>query len=173
MRELTQGQIDLEKRLGMSIWEIREKILDLPNDERWRYMEENRIAGGLVLLAPSQYPKKPTREPWIQETKTDGHQITIDEWLGIEPKNPADELIRIYIEGAGYTIENMEEKIAGEFTGYHGGAWARVCFDFSLGKAMFSKKIFSGYANRKKPEPGVYVLTRKEYAERVRRILKT
>ena len=26
MRELTQGQIDLEKRLGMSIWEIREKI---------------------------------------------------------------------------------------------------------------------------------------------------
>ena len=80
--KLTQGQIDLEKRLGMSIWEIREKILDLPNDERWAYMSENRIGGGLVFLAPSQYPKRPTREPWIQETKTDGHQVTIDEWLG-------------------------------------------------------------------------------------------
>lgn len=82
MRKLTQGQIDLEKRLGMSIWEIREKILDLPNDERWAYMSENRIGGGLVSLAPSQYPTRPTREPWIQETKTDGHQVTIDEWLG-------------------------------------------------------------------------------------------
>lgn len=84
---MTKGQIELERRLGMTVWEIREKILDLPNDERWAYMTENQISGGLVFLAPSQYPKRPTREPWIQETKTDGHQMTIDEWLGLEEKN--------------------------------------------------------------------------------------
>ena len=80
--ELTQGQKDLEKRLGMSIWEIREKVLSLPNDERWRYMRENGISGGLIYLAPSQYPRKPKKAVWIEETLTDGHQITMDEWAG-------------------------------------------------------------------------------------------
>jgi len=84
---MIKGQIELERRLGMTVWEIREKILALPNDERWAYMTENQISGGLVFLAPSQYPKQPTREPWIQETKTDGHQMTIDEWLGLKEKN--------------------------------------------------------------------------------------
>lgn len=84
---MIKGQIELERRLRMTVWEIREKILGLPNDERWAYMTENQIAGGLVFLAPSQYPKRPAGEPWIQETKSDGHQMTIDEWLGLEEKN--------------------------------------------------------------------------------------
>ena len=82
---LDQGQIDLEKRLGMSIWEIREKILDLPNDERWAYMRENQISGGLVFLAPSQYPHRPAGETEIPAARC--HQMTIDEWLGLEEKN--------------------------------------------------------------------------------------
>ena len=82
---LKQEQIDLEKRLGMSIWEIREKILDLPNDERWAYMTENQISGGPVFLAPSQYPKRPAGEMEITEARC--HQMTIDEWLGLEEKN--------------------------------------------------------------------------------------
>lgn len=80
--ELTQGQIDLEHRLGMNIWEIREKVLALPNDERWEYMRQNEISGGLIYLAPSQYPKKPRPAVWISETPTDGHQITLNEWAG-------------------------------------------------------------------------------------------
>ena len=79
---LNQGQIDLEKRLGMSIWEIREKILALPNDERWTYMRQNEISGGLIYLAPSQYPRKPKEAVWIEETPTDGHQVTLNEWMG-------------------------------------------------------------------------------------------
>lgn len=79
---LNQGQIDLEKRLGMSIWEIREKILALPNDERWAYMRKNEISGGLIYLAPSQYPRKPKEAVWIEETPTDGHQVTLNEWMG-------------------------------------------------------------------------------------------
>ena len=82
---LNQGQIDIEKRLGMTVWEIREKILDLPNDERWAYMTENQISGGLVFLAPSQYPHRPAREMEITEARC--HQMTIDEWLGLEEKN--------------------------------------------------------------------------------------
>lgn len=166
------AQKKLEEKLGMNIWDIRDHVLSLPNDDRWRYMRDNGISGGVIMLAPGQYPKKPADPDWIEDDFTIGRQITIDEWLRIEPKNPADELIRIYIEGAGYTLDNMEEKIGREFSSYHGGVWARVSFDFSAGKAMFSKKIFSGYANRKNPEPGVYVFTRKEYTERVRRILK-
>ena len=82
---MIKGQIELERRLGMTVWEIREKILDLPNDERWAYMSENQISGGLVFLAPSQYPKRPDRETEITATRC--HQMTIDEWLGLEEKN--------------------------------------------------------------------------------------
>jgi len=81
---MIKGQIELERRLGMTVWEIREKILDLPNDERWAYMSENQISGGLVFLAPSQYPKRPTGET-ITEARC--HQMTIDEWLGLKEKN--------------------------------------------------------------------------------------
>lgn len=100
------------------------------------------------------------------------HQMTIDEWLGIGAEPEGRRLIREYIKAAGYTLENMERKIADEFRSYHGGCWVRVCFDFSCGKAMFSKKIFSGYMNRKKAEPGVYVYTRNQYTDEVRRILE-
>lgn len=79
---MTRGQEELERRLGMTIWEIRERILDLPNDERWRYMTENQISGGLVFLAPSQYPRRPEDFRGIE-----GHQMTIDEWLRGEEKN--------------------------------------------------------------------------------------
>lgn len=82
---MIKGQIELERRLGMTVWEIREKILDLPNDERWAYMSENQISGGLVFLAPSQYPHRPAGEMEIQEGRC--HQMTIDEWLGLEEKN--------------------------------------------------------------------------------------
>ena len=170
---MTRGQIELERRLGMCIEEIRDKVLSLPNDERWRYMEKNKISGGLIHLAPNQYPKKPKDPDWMSENDfTIGRQMNIFDWIGTAPEDPADELIRYYIEKSGYTIENMERKIADEFKSYHGGCWSRVCFDFSAGKAMFSKKIFSGFANRKKPEPGVYVFTREEYKKRVRRILE-
>lgn len=80
--ELTQGQKDLEHRLGMSVWKIREIVLSLPNDERWEYMTQNGISGGLIYLAPSQYPHKPRKTVWIEETPTEGHQITVDEWIG-------------------------------------------------------------------------------------------
>ena len=124
-------------------------------------------------LAANQYPKKPKETEWMSEDDfTIGRQMNIFDLLGTAPKDPADELIEIYITGAHYTLENMERKIDGEFKSYHGGSWARVSFDFSAGKAMFSKKIFSGFENRKKPEPGVYVFTKKEYTERVRRILQ-
>lgn len=165
------AQKRLEEKLGMNIWDIRDHVLSLQNDDRWRHMRDNGISGGVIMLAPGQYPKKPKETEWIEDDFRIGRQMTIDEWLGTGPKNPADELIRIYIEGAGYTNENMEKKIAREFSSHHGGVWARVCFDFSAGKAMFSEKIFSGFANRTKPEPGVYVFTKKEYTERVRRIL--
>ena len=166
------SQKALEEKLGMNIWQIREHVISLPNDERWRYMDENQISGGVIMLAPDQYPKKPKEREQIDgEEYIIGRQMTIDDWLGTAPKDPADELIEIYITGAHYTLENMERKIDGEFKSYHGGSWARVSFDFSAGKAMFSKKIFSGYANRKKQEPGVYAFTKKEYTERVRRIL--
>lgn len=169
---MTRGELALERRLGMCIEEIRDKVLSLPNDERWRYMEKNKISGGLIHLAPNQYPKKPEETDWIEDDFKIGRQMNIFDWLGTAPEDPADELIRYYIEQSGYTLENMEKKIADEFKSYHGGCWAKICFDFSAGKAMFSKKIFSGFANRKNPEPGVYVFTREEYKKRVRRILE-
>lgn len=169
---MTRGEIELERRLGMCIEEIRDKVLSLPNDDRWRYMEKNKISGGLIHLAPNQYPRKPEETDWIEDDFTIGRQMTVFDWLGTAPEDPADDLIRYYIEKSGYTLENMEKKIADEFKSYHGGCWAKICFDFSPGKAMFSKKIFSGFANRKNPETGVYVFTREEYKKRVRRILE-
>ncbi len=82
---MIKGQIELERRLGMTVWEIREKILALPNDERWAYMTENQISGGLVFLAPSQYPKRPAGETEITGARC--HQMTIGEWLGLKEKN--------------------------------------------------------------------------------------
>ena len=166
------SQKALEEKLGMNIWQIRERVLSLPNDERWRYMDENKISGGVIMLAPDQYPKKPKERERIDgEDYIIGRQMTIDDWLGTAPEDPADELIRYYIEGHGFTLENMEKKIEWDFGSYTGGCWANVCFDFCAGKAMFSKRIFNAFLNRKKQEPGVYVFTKKEYTERVRRIL--
>lgn len=169
---MIKGQIELEERLGMSIGEIREHVLSLPNDDRWKYMNENKISGGLIHLAPNQYPKKPEETDWIEDDFTIGRQMNIFDWLGTAPEDPADELISYYIEGQGYTLENMEKKIAWDFGSHAGGVWANVCFDFCAGKAMFSKRIFNAFLNRKKQEPGVYVFTKKEYTERVRRILQ-
>lgn len=73
------------------------------------------------------------------------------------------------------SLQNMDEKIAYEFDSYHGGACTGLSFEFSHGRAMFSREIFSGCAAIRlggEYAKGVYILTPNEYKERLRRILE-
>lgn len=70
----TVAQIELEERMGKSIEEIRKEVVAMPNDERFRWIMENG-GGGVVGLAPCQYPKRP------KDWKDPGEQYTIFDFL--------------------------------------------------------------------------------------------
>lgn len=72
---MTIAQTDYEKKFGMTIDELRMTLLDMTNDERWRFMKAHKISGGVINLHPEAYPKKP--KGW----KDDGEQYSLEDFL--------------------------------------------------------------------------------------------
>lgn len=71
----TVAQRELEERMGKSIEEIRKEVVAMPNDERFRWLRENDVGGGVIGLAPCQYPKRP------KDWKDPDEQYTIFDFL--------------------------------------------------------------------------------------------
>lgn len=72
---MTISQIEYEKKFGMTIDELRKTLLDMRNDERWRFMKAHKISGGVLLLHPDDYPNRP------KDWKGENEQYTLENYL--------------------------------------------------------------------------------------------